>query len=224
MRHTFKVNMLGSALAAALLISPAQAQTARTVPKQPSRPVVDVTSMRGCPRPTDVKDAQVLTFDEGSLETKLVVNLGKGEFKVVSIKLWRDSLGDTRPLFPVMKAAQVMQGRLKFYSSKLNTDPESALDEFVLIADMGGPQICWAHPGSLLNEGGYPTLSATKPQAAPNVESPTSPAMAGVSDTTPGGTPSATETPAQVAPPSQARTRARNAPRPRANPAARAAQ
>ncbi len=167
MRHTFKLSLLGGAILAALLISPAQAQTAMAVPKQPSPMASDAKSVRDCPRPTDAKDARVISFDKGSLQAKLAVSLGKGEVKVVSIRLW-ERPDDPRPVAPVIEAARITQGKLQFYTPDLNLDPESASDKFVLITDMGGPQICWASPGSLIDEGSYPVTREAKPGLTPS--------------------------------------------------------
>ena len=87
MQHTSTLAMLSSAILTALLSSPIQAQSARTVRKEPSQTELDAAWTRGCPRPTDAKPAQVLTFDKGSLETKLAVSMGQGEFKVVTIRV-----------------------------------------------------------------------------------------------------------------------------------------
>ena len=171
MRHTFKLIMLGGILAAPLLVAPAEAQTARTVRKEPTRTAADVISVRGCPRPADAKEAQVLTFDQGSLETKLAVSMGKGEFKVVTIRVW-DRPDDPRPLVPVIEAARITQGKLLFYTPELNADPESVSEKFLLITDMGGPQICWATPSSLVGEGAYPISGDAKAEVAPAATSP----------------------------------------------------
>ena len=168
MWHTFKLSLLGGTVAAAMLSAPAEAQTARTVRKEPTRTELDAASMRGCPRPTDAKAAQVLTFDKGSLETKLAVSLGKGEFKVVTIRLW-DRPDDPRPVIPVVEAARIMEGKLQFYAPDLNADPESMTTRFVLITEMGGPQVCWSTPRALLDEGGYPATSEAGPEMTPAV-------------------------------------------------------
>ncbi len=171
MWRTPKLSVLGGAVLAALLISPTQAQSVRTVRKPPSPMVSDAASVRGCPRPTDAKDAQVLTFDKGSLEAKLAVSMGKGEFKVVTIKLW-DHPEDPRPVVPVIEAARIMQGKLQFYTPELNADPESVSEKFLLITDMGGPQICWATPSSLVGEGAYPISGEAKAEVAPAATNP----------------------------------------------------
>ena len=163
MRHAFMT--LGGAILVALLSVPTQAQTARTVRRQPVPTVSDAASARGCPRPADAKDAQVLAFDKGSLEAKLAVSMGKGEFKVVTIRVW-DRPDDPRPVIPVVEAARITQGKLQFYTPELNADPESVSEKFVLITEMGGLQVCWATPKSLMDEGGYPTTSETKPDIA----------------------------------------------------------
>jgi hypothetical protein len=163
--------MLGGAILAALLSSPVLAQTERTVRKEPSRTELDAASTRGCPRPADAKAAQVLTFDRGSLETKLAVSMGKGEFKVVTIRVW-DRPDDPRPLVPVIEAARITQGKLLFYTPELNADPESISEKFLLITDMGGPQICWATPSSLVGEGAYPIAGDAKAEVAPAATNP----------------------------------------------------
>jgi hypothetical protein len=168
MRHTFGLLLLGGALAAPLLVAPAEAQTARTVRKEPTRTAADVVSVRGCRPPADAKEAQVLAFDKGSLETKLAVSMGKGEFKVVTIKVW-DRPEDPRPVIPVVEAARIMQGKLHFYTPDLNTDPESVSDKFVLITEMGGSQVCWATPSALLGESGYSATSEANPETTPAV-------------------------------------------------------
>ncbi len=66
MRHTIKLILLGGALAALLLAAPAAAQSARTVRREPSRPALDAVSVRGCPRPADAREAQVLSFDQAA--------------------------------------------------------------------------------------------------------------------------------------------------------------
>ena len=166
MKHMFRLSIVGGTVLAALLSSAAQAQTARAVRKEASPAASDATSVRGCPRPAEAKDAQVIAFDRGGLETKLAVSLGKGEFKVVTIRLW-DRPDDPRPVIPVVEAARIMQGKLQFYTPDLNAEPESVSNKFVLITEMGGPQICWATPGTLLGEGGYPVMSEASTDIAP---------------------------------------------------------
>src|SRR5918911_3443903 len=137
MQHTSTLTMLGGAILAALLSSPVLAQTERTVRKEPSRTELDAASTRGCPRPADAKAAQVLTFDRGSLETKLAVSMGKGEFKVVTIKVW-DRPDDPRPVIPVVEAARITQGKLQFYTPNLDADPQPVHDkDFVVAAALG---------------------------------------------------------------------------------------
>src|ERR671927_24119 len=166
MQHTSMLTMLGGAILAVLLSSPIQAQSARTIRKEPSQTELDAAWTRGCPRPTDAKPAQVLAFDKDSLETKLAVSMGNGEFKVVTIRVW-DRPEDPRPMIPVIEAARIMEGKLQFYTPDLNTDPESISNRFVLIVEMGGPQICWATPSTLLGEGGYPATSEASPEPTP---------------------------------------------------------
>src|SRR5215203_2748179 len=61
---------------AGLLSVPAQAQTIS------NSLTSEVVSVRECQPPADAKEAQVLAFDQTSLEAKLAVSVGKGEFKV----------------------------------------------------------------------------------------------------------------------------------------------
>ena len=159
MQHTSMLTMLGGALVAALLSAPAQAQT-----QAPT--ATDATSIRGCRPPSDAKEAQVLTFDPSSLQAKLAVSLGKDDFKVITIRLW-DRPDDPRPVIPVIEAARIMEGQLQFYTPDLNADLESVSNRFVLIAEMGGPQICWATPSALLGEGGYPATNEASPEPTP---------------------------------------------------------
>src|SRR5215204_3941701 len=161
--------MLGSA---ALLSVPAQAQT--TANWERSSSPSEVVSVRECHPPADAKEAQVLAFDQTSLEAKLAVNLGKGEFKVATIKLW-DRSGDTRtrPIIPVIEAARITQGKLQFFTPNLNADPEPVHDkQFVVTATLGGAQLCWATESSLLKDTGAAKLVAA-PTAAPELRRPT---------------------------------------------------
>jgi len=158
--------LLGGTLAAPLLSSPTQAQAVAQVHQRLSQTASDVVSVRGCPRPADLKEAKVLAFDEGKLEAKLAVSLGSGEFKVVTVTLWRYQ-GDPRPVIPVIEAARITQGKLQFFTPDLNGDPESVHDKFVLMTEMGGPQICWANPSSLLKDGAYPVAEEAKPEQTP---------------------------------------------------------
>jgi hypothetical protein len=148
------LTMLGSTLMAALLSAPTQAQTAAEARKEPSQTASDAVSMRACRPPGDAREAQVLTFDPGSLEAKLAVSLGKDEFKVVTVKLW-DRPDDPRPVIPVVEAARITQGKLQFYTPHLNADPQPVHErDFVVVAALGGTQVCWATSGSLIKEGG----------------------------------------------------------------------
>ena len=159
MRHTSMLTMLGSALVAALLSAPAQAQT-----QAPA--AADATSVRGCRPPSDAKEAQVLTFDPSSLQAKLAVSLGKDEFKVVTVKVW-DRPDDPRPLVPVIEAARITQGKLQFYTPHLNVDPQPVHEkDYVVVAALGGAQVCWANPASLVTEGGRAAAREAKPEAA----------------------------------------------------------
>ena len=169
MRHTFMLILLGGTLWAPLLASPAAAQAAPEARKDPGQAALDVVSMRDCRHPADAKEAQVLTFDQASLEAKLAVSMGKGgEFKVVTVRLW-DRREDPRPVVPVVEAARITQGKLHFYTPDLNADPEPVHDRnFVLIGTLGGAQICWATPGSLLKDG----ARGAKPAASPDDAAP----------------------------------------------------
>ena len=159
--------MLGSA---ALLSVPAQAQTTANWERSSSPP--EVVSVRECHPPADAKEAQVLAFDRTSLEAKLAVNMGKGEFKVATIKLW-DRSEDTRPIIPVIEAARITQGKLQFFTPNLNADPEPVHDkQFLVTATLGGAQICWATESSLLKDTGGAKLVAA-PTAAPEFRKPT---------------------------------------------------
>ncbi len=170
MRHTFMRIMLGGVLTAALLDAPARAQTPADARQEPGQAAADVASVRDCRPPADAKEAQVLTFDENNLEAKLAVNLGKGEFKVVTLRLW-DRPEDPRPVVPVIEAARIMQGKVQFYTPDLNTDPQSVHDkQFLLMTEMGGGYICWATPSSLVSEGAYRAVGEPKPEATPAPE------------------------------------------------------
>ena len=154
MRYSFLLLMV--------LSLPAQAETARTwIPS--GLTALDATSVRNCRRPAEAKDAQVLALDKSTLETKLAVSLGNGEFKVVTIKLW-NRLDDPRPVVPVVEAARITQGKLQFYTPNLNADPEPVHDkEFVLISTLGGAQLCWATDSAMLKEAD----NAPKTEATP---------------------------------------------------------
>ena len=165
MKHTSTLSILGSALMAALLSSPTQAQTAEAR-KEPGLTASNAISIRGCRPPGDAKEAQVLTFDPGSLEAKLAVSLGKDEFKVVTVKLW-DRPDDPRPLVPVIEAARITQGKLQFYTPNLNADPQPVHDKgFAIVASLGGAQVCWANPSSLIKEGSRTAGREARPEAA----------------------------------------------------------
>ena len=86
----------------------------------------------------------------------------------MSIRLW-DRPDDPRPVIPVVEAARIMEGKLQFYAPDLNADPESMTTRFVLITEMGGPQVCWSTPRALLDEGGYPATSEAGPEMTPAV-------------------------------------------------------
>jgi hypothetical protein len=133
-------------------------------------------SVRNCRRPADAKEAQVLAFDKTSLEAKLAVNIASGEFKVVTVRLW-DRHDDPRPVVPVIEAARITQGKLQFYTPNLNADPEPVHDkQFLIIAGLGGAQICWATEGALLKD------AANGGKAAPAAAAAAGPAPASVTD------------------------------------------
>jgi hypothetical protein len=134
-----------------LLSLPAQAQTAaRWTESTWTAP--DAVSVRDCRRPAEAKEAQVVAFDKTSLEAKLAVTVGEGQFKVVTIRVWSRT-DDPRPLVPVIDAARITQGKLQFYTPNMDADPEPVHDkQFLLIAALGGAQVCWATEGSLLKE------------------------------------------------------------------------
>jgi hypothetical protein len=113
---------------------------------------LDVSSVRNCRRPADAKDAQVLAFDKSSLEAKLAVSVGNGDFKIVRVKLW-DHQSDPRPVIPVVEAARITQGKLQFYTPNLDADPDPLHDkQFLLITSLGGAQLCWATESGLLTQ------------------------------------------------------------------------
>ena len=149
-----------------ILVSlPAHAQTA-TRWTESSWTAPDAVSVRDCRRPAEAKEAQVLAFDKTSLEAKLAVSVGEGQFKVVTIRLW-DRSDDPRPVIPVVEAARITQGKLHFYTPNLNADPEPIHDkQFLLIAGLGGAQICWATESALLKEAGNGSKAVTPPPQA----------------------------------------------------------
>lgn len=195
-----RLAMLGAMLGVGPLLStPSAAQTARDMTDKPGQGVSDVASAPGCPRPAEAKEVKVIDFDSGKSVAKLAVNLGAGRFKLVRITVW-DRPDDARPLIPVIEAARITQGNLQFYTPNLNADPESAHDSFIIMTEMGGGYICWATPGSLLNEGAYPVAAEPKPVSAPKpVEPPPQPRVEVKPE----------EAPAPEAPRSASRTRSR---------------
>src|SRR5215213_2073634 len=157
MRHAF--------MFVTLLCLPAHAQTTPSWISATSTPP-DAVSVRDCRRPAEAKEAQVLAFDKTSLEAKLAVSIGTGQFKVVTIRLW-DRHDDPRPVVPVVEAARITQGKLQFYTPNLDADPEPVHDkEFLLIAGLGGAQICWATESSLLKEAASRGKAAPAPEGA----------------------------------------------------------
>jgi hypothetical protein len=150
-----------------LLAVPAHAQTIPSWATSISTPP-DAVSVRDCRRPAEAKEAQVLAFDKTTLEAKLAVSVGDNQFKVVTIRLW-DRHDDPRPVAPVVEAARITQGKLQFYTPNLDADPEPVHDkQFLLIAGLGGAQICWATESSLLKE----ATSRGKASPAPEVAAP----------------------------------------------------
>jgi hypothetical protein len=163
MRYTYTLIVLSGTFAASMNL-PAQAQMNRSSTE--SITPQEVTSVKDCRPPADAKQAQVLAFDKTTLEAKLAVSLLKDEFKVVTVKIW-DRPQDPRPLVPVMEAARITQGKLQFYSPNLNADPEPIHDkQFLLVATLGGAQLCWATESSLLKEGSAGPKAAAEPTAA----------------------------------------------------------
>jgi hypothetical protein len=122
--------------------------------------------VRDCRPPAEAKEAQVLAFDKTSLEAKLAVSVGNGQFKVVTVRLW-DRHDDPRPVAPVIEAARITQGKLQFYSPNLDADPEPVHDkQFLLIAGLGGAQICWATESALLKEATSRAKAGPAPEPA----------------------------------------------------------
>jgi hypothetical protein len=169
--------ILGGAFSTmAALSTAAYAQT----PAGPARDRIgdkapDMTAVADCSRPDDAKEAKVVELDTGKSFAKLAVNLGSGRFKLVRITVW-DRPEDPRPLIPVIEAARITQGLVQFYTPTLNNDPESAHESFLLMADMGGGNICWATPASLIKDVGQ-TVTEGKPPTARSTPDPTSPAV-----------------------------------------------
>jgi hypothetical protein len=164
MRHTYMLIVLSGTFPASMLNLPAQAQMNRSSAE--SVAPQEVTSVKDCRPPADAKEAQVLAFDKTTLEAKLAVSLLKDEFKVVTVKIW-DRPQDPRPLVPVMEAARITQGKLQFYSPNLNADPEPIHDkQFLLVATLGGAQLCWATESSFFKEGSAGPKAAAEPTAA----------------------------------------------------------
>jgi hypothetical protein len=127
---------------------------------------LDVSSLRNCRRPAEAKDAQVLAFDKSSLEAKLAVSVGDGDFKIVSVKLW-DHQGDARPVIPVVEAARITQGKLQFYTPNLDADPDPVHDkQFLLVTTLGGAQLCWATESALLTQADSTSKALTAAAAA----------------------------------------------------------
>jgi hypothetical protein len=185
MRCKFTFVLVGGLVALLPQLSPAQSQNGAKAPKSPA-PVLSehpqtttkapnpppqalsdqFTSVLGCPKPTEAKDTKVIDFDASTSIARLAVNLGAGRFKMVTIKTW-DRQEDPRPLVPVVEAAKIMQGKVQLYTPDLNSDPQSAANSFILMAEMGGEHVCWATPSSLLKEGAYPVADSAQSVAKP---------------------------------------------------------
>jgi hypothetical protein len=111
----------------------------------------EVFSVVGCVPPDEAKEAKVIDIDASGSQVRFAVKLAPGRFKVASITVW-DRTEDPRPLIPVIDAARIMQGVVQFYTPNLNSDPESAHQSFLVVVEMGGRELCWATPSSLLRE------------------------------------------------------------------------
>jgi hypothetical protein len=172
----------------------------------------DVMSVAGCSRPEEAREAKVVDLDTGKSLAKLAVNLGAGRFKLVRVTIW-DRPDDPRPLIPVIEAARITQGLVQFYTPNLNTDPESAHDSFLLMADMGGGVVCWATPASLIKDAGQ-AMAEAKP---PAMRGPADPAARSLPGAKPESTPplappaavSQTEIKPDSPPPAEAARRSR---------------
>jgi len=190
--------------AGAALSMPADSQSgAAAPPEKPGEATSDVTSLAGCTRPDDAQDAKVVDLDSGKSVAKLAVNLGSGRFKLVRITAW-DRPEDPRPLIPVIEAARITQGILQFYTPNPNTDPESAHEAFLIMADMGGGTVCWATPSSLMKAAAYPVSEGDPPKGHSGPE-PIAPPI---------GRPENTPAPAPPGPRSQAEVKPENTPPP----------
>jgi hypothetical protein len=165
--HRFKLIILGSVAGGmAALNTGAHSQTVPGTSRDTlGNTAADVTAVAGCSRPDDAKEAKVVELDTGKSLAKLAVNLGSGRFKLVRITVW-DRPEDPRPLIPVIEAARITQGLVQFYTPTLNNDPESAHDSFLLMADMGGGNVCWATPASLIVDAGQPVTEGKLPITA----------------------------------------------------------
>ncbi len=151
MRAAFFLLFGSAALVSSFAIS-ANAQATN----KPDLVEAEGASVRDCRPPADAKEAQVLAFDSTKLEAKLAVRLDKGEFKVVTVRVW-DRPQDARPLVPVIEAARITQGKLQFYTPNLSADPEPVHDkQFLLAAVLGGAQVCWASETALFKPGPAP--------------------------------------------------------------------
>jgi hypothetical protein len=174
MQHQRKVVILGAALAAGLVASAnAQSPNKQVGPsEQASRE--DAGVALDCPKPREAKEAKVIDFDATNSVARLAVNLGPGRFTLVTITSW-DRPGDPRALSPVLEAAKIMQGKLQFFSRQLTTDPASAVDEYLVMTEMGGGYVCWAKPIWLMKAASPPmaeTPAPVKPVIAPAVVTP----------------------------------------------------
>jgi hypothetical protein len=178
MHHQRKLVLLAALLAAGLPTASANAQSANTPNKQVFEPSPssreDAGSVLDCPRPGELREAKVIDFDPASSVARLAVNVGSGRFTLVTIKTW-DRAEDPRPLNPVLAAAKIMQGKLQFFSRQLTTNPSSAVDEYLVMTEMGGGYVCWAKPTWLMHPANPPMAEApapVKPVIAPAVVTP----------------------------------------------------
>ena len=126
-------------------------------------------SALGCPRPADTRDAKVVDFDTTTGVARLAVRLGNDRFKLVTINPG-ESASDPRPLAPVLEAARILQGTVQFFAPDQSSDPESKHEKFVMLVEMGSGTVCWAKPGSLLDDGAYPVAGVQGAASGPRGE------------------------------------------------------
>ena len=177
MRHETSAILIGAALVAGLLASPANAQAVFAPDKQvfdkAAKDALEVgASGLDCQRPDGTKEAKVIDFDQKNSLARLAVSLGSGRFTLVTVRTW-DRPDDPRPLNPVLEAARIMQGKLHFFSRMLTNDPASAPDEYLVMTEMGGGYVCWAKPAWMM-EAASPVAQAPapKPSVSPAVVAP----------------------------------------------------